>query len=82
MLGDDLPLVPFHDRPPNVEAIATLLDVVAHHKAHWTSLEAFQAFASFSPAEFADYDRRQRDEELAATAALASLSMVRHGVFL
>lgn len=79
LLGDELPLVPSHDRPPHPDAVATLLEVGDVHKAHWTSLAAYQAFAAFSPAEFADHDKKQRDEELAATAALASLSMVRNG---
>lgn len=80
LLGDELPMVPFNDRPPHPDAVATLLEVSDMHRAHWTSLQAYQAFAAFSPAEFVDYDRKQRDEELAATAALASLSMVRRAV--
>ena len=79
LLGQELPPLPFSDRQPNSDAVATLLDVIAMHKPQWTSLAAWSAFVAYSPAEFAEHDQRQRDEELAATAALASLSMVGEG---
>ena len=75
--GRDLPSLPFMDTRPATEAVHVLEQVISVLRKQWSSLDTTVSYRYLSPLEHVEQARKRHDEELEATVALASLSMVR-----
>jgi hypothetical protein len=66
----------FMDTRPATEAVHVLEHVISVLRKQWPSLDTTISYRYLSPLEHVDQARKRHDEELEATVALASLSMV------
>ncbi|EDQ84034.1 uncharacterized protein MONBRDRAFT_30655 [Monosiga brevicollis MX1] len=76
LLGDDLSALPYPDVSPNEATVAVLEQLWMVHRRAYGTLETTAAYRHFSPQEYMTMQRQREDEELDATVALASLSMM------
>ncbi len=69
--------VPFAHAKPSFSGVEILEQVLSIHQHYWPSLVESAQYRGFSLSEYEEMRRKQEEDTLLATAALASLSVVR-----